>query len=50
MPYYCGYVVWRAEPEGLRLVREETNVIDADIVKALPPEKLEALITQFKCR
>ena len=50
VPYYCGYVVWRDEPQGLRLVREETNMIDADMVKVLAPEKLEALVTQFKCR
>lgn len=50
IPYYCGYVVWRDEPEGLRLIREETNIIDAKMVKTLAPEILESLITQFKCR
>ena len=50
LPYHCGYVVWREDAAGLQLVREETNSIDKDIVKKLAPDKLEALITRFKCK
>jgi hypothetical protein len=50
IPYYCGYVVWREEADALKLVREEVNIIDADMVKTLNPEQLEAVIARFKCR
>lgn len=50
VPYYCGYLVWQDESDGLQLVREDLSVIDVEMVKALAPKKLETTITQFKCR
>lgn len=50
VPYHCGYVVWRESAQEFRLVREEENIIDADTVKKLAPDKLEELIARFKCK
>ena len=50
VPYHCGYVVWRENAQEFRLVREEENIIDADIVKKLAPDKLEEIIARFKCK
>ncbi len=50
IPYACGYLVWKDAGIALQLLRQEINVIDAVMVKALRPEELEAAITRFKCR
>lgn len=47
---HCGYVVWQEQPDGGFLqVREESNMIENDIVPKLKPGQLETIRAQYRC-
>jgi hypothetical protein len=49
--FYCGYVVWYLEPDGIyRIVREEEGQMTEEIAGKVAPADLAATRAQIGCR
>ncbi len=48
--FYCGYIVWRQQPNNsFALVREEQNILDKATAEKLSPSELEKARVQIGC-